>query len=83
MKKVNNETKTTIDKKRLKETINQTNFKNLKKLEVDVGFLEKQNRNVNFFSQGVENNWKKILPRDITVEIEKKFENEMRELGYL
>ena len=48
-----------------------------------MGFLEKQNRKVNFFNQGVENDWKKILPRNISVEIEKKFENEMRELGYL
>ena len=60
-----------LTKKDLKKQSIKQILKNLKKLEVDVGFLEKQNRNVNFFSQGVENNWKKILPRDITVEIEK------------
>ena len=83
LKVINNESNTTIDENRLKETIGQTDFKNLKNLEEDVGFLEKQNRKVNFFNQGVENDWKKILPRNISVEIEKKFENEMRELGYL
>ena len=36
-----------------------------------------------FFNLGPENNWKKILPDNIKEKIEKNFEKEMKELGYL
>ena len=83
MKKITKEEKTQIDNERLKNTIEETSFENLKNLEKKEGFLEKQNRKVNFFNQGRENNWKEILPRKISSEIEKKFSKEMLELGYL
>ena len=83
MKKISKEEKTQIDNKRLKNTIEETSFENLKNLEKKEGFLEKQNRKVNFFNQGWENNWKEILPKEISTEIEKKFSKEMLELGYL
>ena len=37
----------------------------------------------NFFNLGPNNNWQKLLDKKIVNEIEKKFENEMRELGYI
>ncbi len=83
LKKINNEKKTEINKEKLEKTISQTNFKNLKDLENKDGFSEKQNREVNFFNQGIENDWKKILPNNISSIIERKFEKEMKELGYL
>ena len=83
MKKISKEEKTQIDNERLKNTIEETSFENLKNLEKKEGFLEKQNRKVNFFNQGRENNWKEILPKEISSEIEKKFSKEMLELGYL
>ena len=83
MKKISKEEKTQIDNERLKNTIEETSFENLKNLEKKEGFLEKQNRKVNFFNQGKENNWKEILPKEISSEIEKKFSKEMLELGYL
>ena len=83
MKKISKEEKTQIDNERLKNTIEETSFENLKNLEKKKGFLEKQNRKVNFFNQGKENNWKEILPKEISSEIEKKFSKEMLELGYL
>ena len=83
LKKINNEKKTEINKEKLEKTISETNFKNLKDLENNNGFAEKQNREVNFFNQGVENDWKKILPNNISLIIERKFEKEMKELGYL
>ena len=83
LKKINNEKKTEINKEKLEKTISQTDFKNLKDLENNNGFAEKQNREVNFFNQGVENDWKKILPNNISSIIERKFEREMKELGYL
>ena len=83
LKKISKEEKTQIDNERLKNTIEETSFENLKNLEKKEGFLEKQNRKVNFFNQGRENNWKEILPKEISLEIEKKFSKEMLELGYL
>ena len=83
LKKINNEKKTEINKEKLEKTISETNFKNLKDLENNNGFSEKQNRKVNFFNQGIENDWKKILPNNISSIIERKFEKEMKELGYL
>ena len=83
LKKINNEKKTEINKEKLEKTISQTDFKNLKDLENNNGFSEKQNRKVNFFNQGIENDWKKILPNNISSIIERKFEREMKELGYL
>ncbi len=83
LKKINQETKTEIDRKRLEKTVLETNFENLKKLELKFGFDEKQKRKVNFFNQGRENNWTQILPKNISLEIEKKFATEMKELGYL
>ena len=83
MRKISKEEKTQIDNERLKNTIEETSFENLKNLEKKGGFLEKQNRKVNFFNQGRENNWKEILPKEILSEIEKKFSKEMLELGYL
>ena len=83
MKNISKEEKTQIDNERLKNTIEETSFENLKNLEKKEGFLEKQNRKVNFFNQGRENNWKEILPKEISSEIEKKFSKEMLELGYL
>jgi len=83
LKKINNEIKTEINKEKLEKTISETNFKNLKDLENNNGFSEKQNRKVNFFNQGIENDWKKILPNNISSIIERKFEKEMKELGYL
>ena len=83
LKKINQETKTEIDRKRLEKTVLETHFETLKKLELKFGFDEKQKRKVNFFNQGRENNWTQILPKNISLEIEKKFATEMKELGYL
>ena len=83
LKKINQETKTKIDRKRLEKTVLETDFEKLRKLELKFGFDEKQKRKVNFFNQGRENNWTQILPKNISLEIEKKFATEMKELGYL
>ena len=37
----------------------------------------------NFFNLGPSNDWKKLLDKDIRLEIEEKFGIEMRELNYL
>ena len=83
LKKINKEKKIKIDEKRLKKTINETNFENLKNLENSTGFIEKQNRKAKFFNQGIDNDWEQILPKEISSKIEKNFELEMKELNYL
>ena len=64
------------------EAINQTSFNNLQKLEVKEGFDENPS-NRSFFRSGKRGEWKKILDKNQQQRIEKKFENEMKELGYL
>ena len=83
LKKINKEKENQLDNERLKNTIEETNFENLKTLEKMGGFIEKQKRKVIFFNQGERNNWREILPKKISSEIEKKFSKEMGELGYL
>ena len=52
------------------------------------GFIEsvldrESNSKKKFFNLGPDNDWKKLLDKDIRLEIEVKFNIEMRELGYL
>ena len=83
LKKINKEKENQLNKERLRNTIEETNFENLKTLEKMEGFIEKQQREVIFFNQGKKNNWKEVLPKKISAEIEKRFSKEMEELGYL
>ena len=65
-----------------------TSFENLKRME-SIGLfkenvLNKQTKSkVNFFHLGPENNWQNLLDEKMTKDIEKKFENEMKELDYI
>ena len=67
--------------------INFSSFEKLEKMEKKDGFAESNigkdgNRN-KFFFLGPKNDWSKILDRQISSDIEKEFETEMKELGYL
>ena len=73
-----------IDKERGKLAISETNFQKLKKLEESNGFAEKNIRNnQKFFFKGSDNDWNKILPKNIKEKIENNFYDEMLELEYL
>ena len=76
-----------FDEKKIKKAIETCSFRNLQQLETDGKFKEqtvdKQNKSVKFFHLGPENDWKKILDKNISIEIENKFKAEMEELGYL
>ena len=76
-----------FDEKKIKKAIETCSFRNLQQLETDGKFKEqtvdKQNKSVKFFHLGPENDWKKILDKNISKEIENKFKAEMEELGYL
>ena len=71
-----------IDEHRIENALKQTEFNELKNLEKKFGFNEKQKGSF-FFRVGKMNEWKKHLSKDIVNKIEKNFEKEMKELGYL
>ena len=84
---VSNLLKIKITTNKIKEAIKKNSFNNLKKLEEKFGFdeatLDENSNTKKFFNLGPENDWKKLLPDEIKRKIEKKFQKEMLELGYL
>ena len=82
IKYLNSVNKIIFDEKKIKFSIEQTNFQNLRKLEEKEGFSEKRKGNF-FFRKGKIGSWKQELSIDLVKIIEKKFEKEMLELKYL
>ena len=83
LKKNNN-----LNQDKFNNAIETTRFEILKKKEEEEGFEEavysrKEGKNKKFFNLGKENNYKKLVkPKTLEI-IEKLFNKEMRELGYL
>ena len=68
--------------------VKSNSFSNLKKLEKENGFAEaivdkETGEKKRFFNLGPENDWKKLLDIKLKEDIEREFETEMRELGYI
>jgi hypothetical protein len=85
---INNFSKISISDYDLDKIIINTSFENLKRLEDQGKFDEssinkKTGETKTFFKMGVKNDWKKLLNDDSKSLIEKKFKDEMIELGYL
>ena len=81
-------TKLNFNTEKVKKAIETNSFQNMKNLEKKGLFKEnalnrEKNSKVDFFNLGPENDWKKILDKKISSEIENKFNNEMRELKYI
>ncbi len=73
-----------IEKKKFKQSVQNTSFTNLKKLEKNIGFKEQHLlNNINFFNSGSTNSWKNKLSKSQIDTIEKKFKLEMQELEYI
>ena len=77
-----------IDESKLKNVIKSTSFESMKNLEKEKSFPESQinqetGEKIPFFNLGPKNDWKKSLDLEIIKKIEKAFEKEMKELGYL
>ena len=77
-----------IDNQKFKKAIDVCSFENLKSAEDKEGFVEsvldrESNSKKKFFNLGPDNDWKKLLNKNIRLEIEEKFKDEMVELGYL
>ena len=83
-----------VNKSKLQNAIETTNFDVLKKKEMNEPFdgsessfkswrkFHSENKNL-FFNLGPDNNWKEILKKEISDEIEIVFEKEMKKIGYL
>ena len=75
-----------INKMKFENSINSTNFSNLKQKEKLNGFKEsptfKKNNKTNFFNLGFKNKWQQNLPEEISNKIKDKFLNELKELKY-
>ena len=80
--------KSNLDMTKLNKTIKTTEFENMKKKEENETFYEavidsKTGKRKNFFNLGPKNNWRELLDEKNKDKIEKNFEKEMLELGYL
>tara|TARA_B100002051_G_scaffold112239_1_gene106837 strand:+ start:1033 stop:1866 length:834 start_codon:yes stop_codon:yes gene_type:complete len=82
IKYLNDINKTVFDEKKIKFSIEQTNFQNLRKLEEKEGFAEKGKGGF-FFRKGKIGSWKDELNKDLVKIIEEKFRKEMLELEYI
>jgi len=77
-----------FDATKVNLAVRSNSFENLKKLEKENGFVEaihdkETGKKKQFFNLGPENDWKKLLDTKLRQDIEKEFETEMRELGYI
>ncbi len=72
-----------INKKKFNNSLESVQFHNLQNIEKNYGFEEKKGQAKYFFRKGLIDEWKKELPEKILKNIEKKFNKEMIELGYL
>ena len=76
-----------INKIKLKNSVNSTFFDKLKQNEKINGFSEaiiskKDNKKIPFFHLGPNNNWRKILNKELQNKMTNAFKNSITELGY-
>ena len=76
-----------FDKKKGKNSVKNTNFSILQKLENNFGFKEaltsfKTKKKIKFFNLGEKNDFKKILPRYIKAKLNIEFEKELKKFKY-
>ncbi len=78
--------KSLIDEKKLVNSINSTNFSNLRNKEEIEGFEEsvysKSGKKKRFFNLGFNNRWQKILPKNILTKLNNNLQNDLNDLGY-
>ena len=76
-----------IDTKKIDKIIETTEFKNMQKLEKANNFKEsifddKTGKKRAFFNLGPDNDWKKILDKNLKIKLSKIFEKDIKELSY-
>ena len=77
----------TFNKEKGKNSVKNTNFNILQKLESNYGFKEaltstKTKKKIKFFNLGEKNDFIKILPQDIKAKLNFKFEKELKFFNY-
>ena len=77
-----------FENNKINHAIKSNSFENLKKLEKEGGFEEavsdkETGEKKEFFNLGPANDWSKLLSSELRESIEREFEVEMRELGYI
>ena len=79
--------KSSVNEKKLTNSINSTNFSNLRNKEENEGFEESvystSGEKKRFFNLGFNNRWQKILPKNILLKINNNLQNELNDLGYI
>ena len=77
-----------VSDQKIKNILETTSFSYLKKME-DKGLFKESNiddktgKLKKFFNQGPNNKWENYIKKEIINDVEKKFYNEMKELGYI
>ena len=77
----------TFNKEKGKNSVKNTNFNILQKLESNYGFKEalisvKTKKKIKFFNLGEKNDFKKILPQDIKAKLDFEFKKELKNFNY-
>ena len=80
--------KNSFNRERAINALSSTSFEMLKNLEKKGGFKEsvvsnKNKKKIPFFYLGPKNDWRKILQKEIQINLEKKFEKNLKELNYI
>ena len=86
IKYLSNFLKLEISQDKINKIIESTSFENMKKQEEKGLFQENvfdKKEKIKFFNKGISKNWVENLNKDIQIEIEKEFNEEMKYLGYL
>jgi hypothetical protein len=81
-------TKNKFNKEKAKNSVSTTSFSKLKNYENTIGFNEaiiskKNLKKIPFFNLGPDNDWKKILSKDLQKKLNKIFEKNLKELKYI
>ena len=78
--------KSSFNEKKFLNSINSTNFSNLRNKEEIEGFDEsvnsKSGERKRFFNLGFNNRWQKILPKNILTKINNNLQSDLNDLGY-
>jgi len=74
-------------REKVKKSIQSCDFEKLKKLETNEGFIEspiskKDNSKINFFKLGKDNDYKKLLNKDLITKMNLKFKDEIKKYNY-
>ena len=78
--------KSSLNEKKFVNSINSTNFSNLRNKEEIEGFEEsvnsKSGEKKRFFNLGFNNRWQKILPKNILTKLNNNLQSDLNDLGY-